>query len=211
MVAGDIIEFGNIKWRVLEVLEDRILVLAEEILMLRDYHNKACEVTWKNCELRKYLNNDFYNSFSEEDKEEILETVIKNPGNPWYKVEDGEDTLDKIFLLSMEEVVKKYFGDSSRLLDNPANNQRYWFQKKDENNIRRRAIYRNSIWWWWTRTPGKNKKYTVYIHGDGNIGIQGNGVSKRDTNIIHLYANDNRGGVRPALWIKNQKRRERYE
>lgn len=52
--------------------------------------------------------------------------------------------------------------------------------------------------------PKRKKRVDIYcsIHGDGNIGIQGNGISKRNTNVIHNIANDTRGGVRPALWIK---------
>lgn len=202
MKIGDKITFGGLEWRILEIKQDKILILTEEIVELRDYHNRDRDVTWKDCELRAYLNNDFYHRFRAQDQQRILETVNENPGNPWYRVEGGEDTIDKIFILSMEEVVRKYFGDSSRLLDFPANNQRYWFQRKDSNNIKRRAIFLNSIWWWWVRTPGKNNRVAVYIHGDGNIGIQGNGVAKRNTNVIHRFANDNRGGIRPALWLK---------
>lgn len=202
MEVGEKIIFGEYQWRILDIQEDNILILSEEITELRDYHNKAVDITWKDCELRKYLNGEFYDKFSIDDRARIIETVNKNPDNLWYQAKGGEDTMDKIFILSIDDVVRKYFGDSSRLLDNRGRNQRYWFQRKDENNIKRRAIFFNSIWWWWVRTPGKNNHVAMYIHGDGNIGIQGNGVSKRNTNVIHRFVNDNRGGVRPALWIK---------
>lgn len=202
MKVGDKVLFGEYEWRVLDVQEDKVLILTEEIIELRDYHNKCTDITWRDCELRKYLNGEFYEKFSEEDRIKIVETVNTNPGNLWYKADGGEDTTDYIFILSIDEVVRAFFGDSSRLLDYPANNQRYWFQRKDENNIRRRAKYMNSSWWWWIRTPGKNSRVAVYIHGDGNIGIQGNKVSKRNTNVIHPLAGDIRGGIRPALWIK---------
>jgi hypothetical protein len=84
-----------------------------------------------------------------------------------------EDTVDRVFLLSLDEVVRAYFGDSSRLLDNPKPNQRYWFDRKDENNAKRKALFFESPWWWWTRTPGQAQQVAVYVHGDGNIGIQG--------------------------------------
>ena len=148
------------------------------------------------------MNGEFYNRFWEEDRARIVETVNSNPGNLWYKVYGGEDTKDYIFILSIDDVVRKFFGDSSRLLDYPGKNQRYWFQRKDENNSRRKANFLHSPWWWWIRTLGKHHRVAVYIHGDGNIGIQGNGISKRHTNVIHHIANDTRGGIRPALWIK---------
>ncbi|MDF2822404.1 MAG: hypothetical protein K0R15_2852 [Clostridiales bacterium] len=202
MEIGDKLIFGEYEWRILDIKDDKVLILTEEIIELRDYHNKSIDITWKDCELRRYLNGEFYDNFSENDRERIIETINTNPGNLWYKADGGEDTIDKIFILSMDDVVRTYFGDSSRLLDYPSKNQRYWFQRKDENNIKRRAAFLNSPWWWWVRTPGKNNRVAVYIHGDGNIGIQGNGVSKRNTNVIHQLTNDNRGGIRPALWIK---------
>ncbi|HET6784583.1 MAG TPA: DUF6273 domain-containing protein [Erysipelotrichaceae bacterium] len=204
MNIGDKISFGKYEWRILDIREDRILILTDEIIELRDYHTKAIDITWKDCELRNYLNHEFFNTFNKNEQSRIIETLNKNPDNNWYKADGGEDTLDKIFILSMDEVVRLYFGDSSKLLDNPAKNQRYWFQRKDENNIKRRSTYMNSIWWWWVRTPGKHNRVAVYIHGDGNIGIQGNGVAKRNTNVIHRYTNDTRGGIRPALWIKRE-------
>jgi hypothetical protein len=202
MEIGDKLIFGEYEWRILDIKDDKVLILTEEIIELRDYHNKSIDITWKDCELRRYLNGEFYDNFSNNDREKIIETINTNPDNLWYKADGGEDTIDKIFILSMDDVVRTYFGDSSRLLDYPSKNQRYWFQRKDENNIKRRAAFLNSPWWWWVRTPGKNNRVAVYIHGDGNIGIQGNGVSKRNTNVIHQLTNDNRGGIRPALWIK---------
>lgn len=202
MRVGDKLKFGEYEWRILDIKEDKVLLLTEEIIELRDYHNKSVDITWKDCELRRYLNDEFYNKFGENEQARIIKTVNTNPGNLWYKADGGEDTMDNIFILSIDDVVRTYFSDSSRLLDYPSKNQRYWFQRKDENNFKRRAAFLNSSWWWWVRTPGKNNRVAVYIHGDGNIGIQGNGVSKRNTNVIHRLTNDNRGGVRPALWIK---------
>ena len=163
-------------------------------------------MTWESCELRHYLNHEFYNTFTDKEKNQIIETNNLNSDNPWYKSHGGNNTFDKIFILSLDEVVRKYYGDSGHLLDHPANNQRYWFQRKDENNIKRRSRYIDSSWWWWIRTPGKHNRVAIYIHGDGNIGIQGNGISKRNTNVIHPLTNDNRGGVRPVLWLKKEQK-----
>lgn len=202
MEVGDQLVFGKYKWIVLDVHEDKALILTEDIIELRDYHNASTDITWKECELRKFLNSEFYSRFSEDDRAKIIRTHNANVGNSWYQVDGGKDTMDYIFILSIDDVVRTYFGDSRRLLDCPGKNQRYWFQRKDENNHKRRANYQHSSWWWWIRTPGKHSRVAVYIHGDGNIGIQGNGVSKRNTNVIHHLTNDTRGGVRPALWIK---------
>ena len=102
-------------------------------------------------------------------------------------------------MLSMEEAVCKYFGDSRSKLYNPGKNQRYWFERKDENNGKRTARLegKRRHCGGGSASPGRVNVKAVYIHGDGNIGIQGN-------NILRGNLSDGRctGGVRPALWLK---------
>jgi hypothetical protein len=202
MNVGSTIEFGDYKWKILDGKENEMLIISDQIIEQRDYHDKKEAVTWEKSEIRYYLNNIFVDKFCASDKNRIIDTKNRNTDNPWYGSFGGNDTIDKIFLLSLDEVVRLYFGDSSRLLDNPKQNQRYWFDRKDENNEKRKALFMESGWWWWTRTPGKNNKVAVYVHGDGNIGIQGNGISKTSFNTLHYFTKSNEGGVRPALWIK---------
>lgn len=200
---GSIIGFGDYQWKILDVKENKMLIISDQIIEQRDYHDKKEEITWEQSEIRHYLNNGFLEQFSFSNREKIITTQNKNADNPWYGSFGGNDTVDRVFLLSLDEVVRLYYGDSSRLLDNPKRNQRYWFERKDDNNIKRRALFMNSPWWWWwTRTPGKNNKVSTYIHGDGNIGIQGNGISKTSFNTLHRMTQSNKGGVRPALWLR---------
>ncbi|HSN67136.1 MAG TPA: DUF6273 domain-containing protein, partial [Fusibacter sp.] len=147
----------------------------------------------------KYLNGAFYEMFDKVDQCKIVKVTNKNFDNQWYGSEGGADTLDQIFILSLEEVCK-YFGDSSSLLQNRGINQRYWFQRKDENNTKRLAKLQGSegCWWWWLRSPGRVNLKAAYIFGtDGNIGIQGNNVLKGNISDGKCT-----GGVRPALWLK---------
>ena len=60
--------------------------------------------------MRKYLNRDFYQSFSEFDRGEDLKAVTKDN----YSTNGGNPAADKVFLLSIEEVIK-YFGDSGQI------------------------------------------------------------------------------------------------
>ncbi|WP_086348886.1 DUF6273 domain-containing protein [Candidatus Enterococcus clewellii] len=199
---GEVVVFGGRSWRVLSVKKEAVLILTEAIISQHEYHDTAEEITWANCALRSYLNDTFYNQFTESEKAQILPVLNKNLDNEWYGTTGGEDTLDTIFLLSIEEVACQYFGDSSDLLYNPGKNQRYWLQRKDENNSQREAYLDGYRWWWWLRSPGRANRRAVYIHGDGNIGIQGNGTFNYNSNTRHRLTNDNRGGVRPALWLK---------
>jgi hypothetical protein len=202
MQVGDKIVFGSYEWRVLEIQSNAALIITEYIIEQRPYHNCSGDVTWAGCSLRKYLNGEFYDNFTAKDKSRIIPVLNKNLDNPWYDAKGGEDTKDYIYLLNIEETVCKYFGDSSKNLKNRSAKQRYWFQRKDENNIKRRSTFDGYVWWWWLRSPGRDNRRAVYIHGDGNIGIQGNGTFRYSSNTLHPVTGDNSGGVRPALWLK---------
>ncbi len=200
MQAGDKILFGSYEWRVLDIQNNTALIITEYIIEYRAYHNAYKDITWADCSLRKYLNSEFYDKFTAADKSRIIPVINKNSDNQWYGTKGGEDTQDSIFLLSIEETVCRYFGDSSLKLYNPGKNQRYWFERKDENNSKRTARLENkkeSSWWWWLRSPGRVSIKAVYIHGDGNIGIQGNNILKGN-----ISDGECKGGIRPALWLK---------
>jgi hypothetical protein len=200
MQVGDKIVFGKYEWRVLDMQSNTALIITEDIIEQRAYHDAYKDITWADCSLRKYLNNEFFDKFAAADKSRITPVINKNPDNQWYGSNGGADTRDSIFLLSLEEVTCQYFGDSSSKLYNPGKNQRYWFERKDENNSKRLARLQEKDWhwWWWLRSPGRVNVKAVYIFGtDGNIGIQGN-------NILKGNISDGKctGGVRPALWLK---------
>ncbi|XBX10045.1 DUF6273 domain-containing protein [Enterocloster clostridioformis] len=198
--VGDAISFGDYEWRILDIKDHNALVITEYIIEHRSYHNTYSNITWAECSLREYLNGDFYHRFSADDQMRIVPVLNENKDNEWYGTRGGEDTQDNIFLLSTQDVVCNYFGDSSSKLYKKGKNQRYWFERKDENNCKRIAkmeANKERIWWWWLRSPGRVGMKAVYIHGDGNIGIQGNNVLKGN-----LSDGKCTGGVRPALWLK---------
>ena len=200
MQAGDKISFSSYEWRVLEVKNNTALIITEYIIEQRAYHNAYKDITWADCSLRKYLNSEFYDRFTAAEKSRIIPVLNKNPDNQWYGTKGGTDTQDSIFLLSIEETVCRYFGDSSSKLYSPGKNQRYWFERKDKNNSKRIARLesrKEGSWWWWLRSPGRVSIKAVYIHGDGNIGIQGNNILKGN-----ISDGECKGGLRPALWLK---------
>ena len=184
--TGSIITFGDHEWRVLDVQEGKALIISDNLLEKIAYNNKNTSATWETCDLRSYLNGEFYNQFSAKDKARIAETRIQNNPNPWFDIKGGKETSDRIFLLSTEEVVK-YFGDSGQLGNNQEN--KYWID--DQYNSSRIAKYTDGeASWWWLRSPGRNNNRAVYILDFGFIDLSG-GFFNRDD-----------GGVRPALWLK---------
>jgi hypothetical protein len=172
---------------------------------------RAIAATWADCDLRAYLNGEFLNSFSQSDRERIAETRVANNDNPWfnsltmssgnvnripypaggaddwiqYAPTGGADTTDKIFLLSIEEVVK-YFGDSGQLGNRPSSDTG---MIEDEYNEARIARWPSGhAAYWWLRSPGFYSYYAAAVDIVGDIIIDG----------APFFLN---GAVRPAMWV----------
>lgn len=113
---GDTIEFGEIEWKVLDKGEDTVLIMMEKPLF-RKYHSSDQVITWEKCSLRKWLNNDFFGIFSDDEKEMIAETKLENKGNKKFGTDGGKDTVDRIFILSIDDVkkYKQYLNGDCRL------------------------------------------------------------------------------------------------
>ena len=182
---GDIIKFGDYTWQVLDIQGVGALLLCEKAVAQKQYNKTFSDVTWETSLLRKYLNEDFFDKFSEEEKTHILETKVTNNHNHWFNTKGGNSTNDKIFILSLGEVVK-YFGDSGQLSNRPVDARRI---KDDFNSSRIVKDLDDIDTWWWLRTPGFYALNAVYINISGWIYIDGNNVN--------LYG----GGIRPALWL----------
>lgn len=181
------VQFGPCLWRVLDVQGGRALLLTEKIPEKRPYHSSITAVTWEECALRKYLNGAFLQKFSSQEQSRIVPTVNTNPDNSWYGTAGGRNTTDKVFLLSIEEVVK-YFGDSGQLWE-VIKGRGYIY---DEYKSARIAKYQGEEVWWWLRSPGDSDGYAfgaAYVGRDGTLFVRGTNVDSAD------------GGVRPALWI----------
>lgn len=197
---GSSLSFGGYNWRVLYIEDNAALIITEDIIEQRPYHDDYKDITWAECGLRKYLNGEFYDKFNDIDKSRIIEVTNKNLDNPWYGTKGGDDTKDSIFLLGIEDVVCRYFGDSSEKLQNRSKKQNYWFQRKDENNNKRIAKFMDYDYWWWLRSPGRINRVAAYVHGNpgGCVGINGNSV------FFRSFGAERDGGVRPALWLKRE-------
>ena len=99
-----------IEWRVLSVNGDDAFLLADKCLDGRPYNTEYERVTWEACSLRKWLNEDFYNeAFGGSEQAAIRETAVANGDNP-DGVEGGNDTTDRIYLLSANEACNEGYG-----------------------------------------------------------------------------------------------------
>jgi len=189
IAVGDTIPFGNYQWLVLDLEEDYALVISERIITLRYFHYEITDVTWEMSDMRHYLNSEFFDRFSDEEQMRIRETSIINSDNPWYGTYGGNDTVDKIFLLSLDEVVQ-YFGDSGALQNQP---ESIWWVYDRFNRARRTNFEELDDWtWWWLRSPGEYGHQIASIYPSGYILVSG-GFAGAD-----WYG----GGIRPAMWVE---------
>ena len=130
-----------IKWRVLENANGQLFLLSDQNLDVFQYHTDKESVTWESSTMRSWLNgygvseniggdsgtdytSDHFigTAFSEKEQKAIAETEVVNDDNPTHGTEGGNNTTDKIFLLSIAEANNgSYFAnDSSRIATNTA-------------------------------------------------------------------------------------------
>lgn len=201
--VGSTVQLGGYDWRILDVQDGKALVLSEKTLTNKMYHSAGgIGVTWEKSEIREWLNGEFYDdTFTPDEKEKIIETKIENKDNQWYGTEGGADTMDKVFLLSLEEVVK-YFGDSGWLANKPD----YYAYIDDMYNEKRIAKDQDgNDSFWWLRSPGYQDVYNDDDNDDSYaaaVGTDGIIQFALMMNVVNRKIYAGNGGVRPALWLE---------
>jgi hypothetical protein len=152
--VGDIVKFGDLSWRVLDIKDGRALLITEDIVELRAYNDTFTDVTWETCSLRAYLNGEFLDKhFSAAEQERIMLSEINNDDNPDYGTDGGNDTQDKLFLMSISGVENYFPSDADRV-----------------------AKYQGSDFWWWLRSPGRNADRAASVSSNGSVYADGGDV-----------------------------------
>ena len=195
-----------IEWIVLERKDNKALLLSKYILDCKCYNNEFKEVTWETCDLRKWLNNDFYNrAFSDKEKSVVSDTDVVNADNSEYNSKGGNNTIDKVFCLSIDEV-KKYLGagekdrDGLVLYDNAVTKGTNY--AKETNNFNSKLEVFNEV----------DKTYEKYF-GNSTYWLRSPGYFQNcATSVLYIPTLDLSGlemgnnrsdfGVRPAIWIE---------
>lgn len=171
-----------IKWRVLSVKGDDALIMADMGLDAQPYNTSYTSITWKDCTLRSWLNNDFYNNaFSTQAKSAIISTTLVNDDNPYYGTEGGDNTTDNVFLLSIADSLNADYG-----FDSTDFNTGYYYNSYDPGRRveptafakARGASYNTSgeyanKGWWWLRSPGSSTSYAADVYGSGRVNLYG--------------------------------------
>ena len=175
-----------VEWLVLDVQENKALLVSRYVLDSQPYNTEFKKTTWESCTIRTWLNDEFLaKAFSEEERKRILTTQVDNSslqGYNKYKTPGGNDTQDRIFLLSYAEAWKYFSDDNSRKCAPTDFAISRGSLTSSNNAVDGRAAGR-----WWLRSPGSNSPYATCILVGG---------SRSST-----YVQNTCIGVRPALWI----------
>ncbi len=197
VTVGDVIRFGryeqdndskngleDIEWVVLDVQEGKCLLLSKYALDAKAYHKKETDITWEKCTLRKWLNEEFLNTaFCTDEQEAILMTEVDNSdqqGFREYLATGGNNTQDRVFLLSYYEAFTLYFPDNEARICGPTA-----FASAHGANTNKTDG--KDTGWWWLRSPGSEQRSATNVTREGFRNF--------------IYAHYTSGCVRPAVWI----------
>ena len=142
----------EIEWLVLGKTDSKMLVISKYILDNQQFHSSSsARATWEESNIRGWLNTEFYNTaFDTSEQERIETTAVINEDHPTYdSVKGGNDTEDKIFLLSGSEVNTYFSSEESRIAEQTA-------FADDDYSITKE---------WWIRTPGGSQ----YVFSNGKV------------------------------------------
>ena len=219
--------YQPIKWRILQVEGESAFLVADKALDCKEYNTTGDIVTWETSTVRSWLNgygeaknvagidystdNFINNALTEKEQEVIKDTEVINDdglGGSGDGINDGKggnDTVDKLFLLSQSEIC-----NTSECKPNKKFEQKYHasygFASKDSTQDEARAcnssayVKAKGVTWrkdsglegnvlWWLRSPGSFGAIASYVRENGEISTYGSTV--RSETIA----------IRPALWL----------
>ena len=209
--VGDVVTFGSyeqdndysngkepIEWIVLSNDGNKMLLLSKYALDCKPYNEGGGSVTWENCTLRNWLNNNFFETaFSDNEKLLIYKNLNKNKKNAKYGINGGNDTSDYVFLLSIDDMLNVNYGFSSDLKEEDSNRkcapsnyaiamETYKYSGDDEKYLTSDGL---EACWWWLRSPGESVDRAALVFLTGEVLDYGDNVE---------YINY---AVRPALYL----------
>lgn len=177
--AGDKVSFGTypkddtekllpITWRVLERKDNKVLLITDRSIDAKPYNMEERNTyswmfsysgNWSVSTLRKWLNHDFLKSaFSSEEAKKIAVTHLENKDSEKYGTLGGDDTDDKVFILSIEEARKYFPADEDR----KAKVTKYARQNNAYADVK-------GCGYWWLRSVGQDQFDASYVDRDGQI------------------------------------------
>lgn len=168
----------ELEWLVLDEKDGKLLLLSRYALTCLPFNESGENCTWETSSVRAWLNGEFLETaFSPDLAGTICTTKIEN--ERYSKGADcGNDTEDKIFLLSEYEADHYFARDSQRRA------QASGMCEADTNE--------NGNCWWMLRTMGNSSKNVMGVHEAGGLNYSGRSI-------------DEPRAIRPVMWVESDK------
>ena len=196
--AADAAHKTPISWRVLRNSDGELLLLSEHILDCKRYHGEFVDTSWSDCDLRRWLNEKFYNAaFNDAEKQRIVTTLCADNG------EKCPDTRDNVFLLGTNEVknftaslsedaktARRAAGTDWAKIKKPDGCRLYVYDKGVEADYLSENGQKQGCSWWWLRTQTHESLARASFVGPR--------ASVRSYGRVNLACY----GVRPALKLR---------
>lgn len=165
-----------IEWIVVKKDNKKIMAISRYALLAKPYNNEWTNTSWQESSIRQYLNKVFINeAFSDAEVRVLCDSIVVADKNSRYEsVKQGNNTIDKIFLLSTKEIEEI-----------PVENRSCEPIQIIKDKIR---IGDNGKCRWWLRTLGYDTDCATGVYADGKIDRAGFSVNSDDA-------------VRPAICI----------
>ncbi|MBQ8076646.1 MAG: zinc ribbon domain-containing protein [Oscillospiraceae bacterium] len=193
IAVGDLVRFGRyeqdnnpsngaegIEWIVLDVQGEKALLLSRYGLDCKRYYKDQTPVTWETSDLRVWLNGEFSDTaFNQDEMGRILLSRVPADKNPEYNTDAGNETEDRVFLLSALEA-EQYLAEETAKCQATA----YALAKGASSG-------KNGNSWWFLRTPGSEQKMVMIIKTDGTMNLGGAVPDGKGANGVN----------RPSLWL----------
>ena len=196
--VGDCVEFGcyyqensgdktPIEWLVLQKSGARVLLISRYALDCEPYDD-GDNVTWENCDLRKWLSEEFLKTaFTEAEQEKIAVTKLANDNNAEFNTSGGNSTEDRVFCLSLEEAESLFEGDEARKCVPTS-----YAAEKGCDKSKFSLVDGRGCCSWWLRTPNRTQKDVLTTDEHGRLGSR----------TLYVWDIDSKSiAVRPVIWV----------
>ena len=154
--------------------DGELFLLSDQNLDAVQYNGNHENVTWDTCEIRDWLNgygsmqdNSFLGTaFTAKEQAAIAASTVVSEENPQYSVYGGEDTTDKVFLLSAGEAVTAAYG----FTDNYDNTDSRVAINTDYAENRVTFHFKDGVGQWWLRSAGAYSSLACSGYGTDHDG-----------------------------------------
>lgn len=154
-VLSDKAVFAGMDWRVLDIQDNRVLLIKDNSIGSTAFNGIPGPCTWETSSVRTWLNSEYLKeNFFEEEINAIIDTDVSATANPYYPgVAAGAQTVDKLFLLSIEE------------------EEAYVDQLHETETC------------WWLRTPGAAEGSMSFVYRDKQVMAYGYDVANTEITV----------------------------